>query len=179
MTKVHETKKCDICDLDFVKGNLAKHKRIHIVIKFECEKCGMLDKSPTDDSTQPRKRPVSASDGLECESFNIGGCSRTSLAVPVHVAPPISQGKQPLPLTLTWELDPTEEGHTRKASIGDKETTQGAVGPSLSQPVESWVPQEKDIPARSLQETKTPPLIPSHPHHQSHPNPNVKNSYRG
>jgi len=61
----------------------------------------LLDKSPTDDSTQPRKRPVSASDGLECESFNIGGCSRTSLAVPVHVAPPISQGKQPLPLTLT------------------------------------------------------------------------------
>ena len=117
----------------------------------------LLDKSPTDDSTQPRKWPVSASDGLECESFNIGGCSRTSLAVPVHVAPPISQGKQPLPLTLTWELDPTEEGHTRKASIGDKDPTQGAVGPSLSQPVESWVPQEKDIPERSLQETKTPP----------------------
>ena len=75
-------------------------------------------------------------------------------------APPQVQGAtwdMPLPLTLTWELDPTEEGHTRKASIGDKDPTQGAVGPSLSQSVESWVPQEKDIPERSLQETKTPP----------------------
>ena len=39
VTKVHETKKCDICDLDFAKGALARHKRIHLEIKFECEKC--------------------------------------------------------------------------------------------------------------------------------------------
>ena len=26
VTKVHETKKCDICDLDFAKGALARHK---------------------------------------------------------------------------------------------------------------------------------------------------------
>ena len=35
VTKVHETKKYDICDLDFAKGALARHKRIHL----ECEKC--------------------------------------------------------------------------------------------------------------------------------------------
>ena len=40
VTKVHETKKCDICDLDFAKGALARHKRIHLEIKFECEQCG-------------------------------------------------------------------------------------------------------------------------------------------
>ena len=40
VTKVHETKKCYICDLDFAKGALARHKRIHLEIKFECEQCG-------------------------------------------------------------------------------------------------------------------------------------------
>ena len=40
VTNVHETKKCDICDLDFAKGALARHKRIHLETKFECEQCG-------------------------------------------------------------------------------------------------------------------------------------------
>ena len=39
MTNVHETQKCNICDLDFVKGALPRHKIMHLEIKFECEKC--------------------------------------------------------------------------------------------------------------------------------------------
>ena len=36
---VHETKRCDVCDLDMAKGALSRHKKKHLEIKFECEKC--------------------------------------------------------------------------------------------------------------------------------------------
>ena len=39
VTNVHETQKCNICDLDMAKGALQRHKIKHREIKFECEKC--------------------------------------------------------------------------------------------------------------------------------------------
>ena len=39
VTNVHETQKCNICDLDMAKGVLQRHKMRHREIKFECEKC--------------------------------------------------------------------------------------------------------------------------------------------
>ena len=39
MINVHETKRCDVCDLDMAKGALSRHKKKHLEIKFECEKC--------------------------------------------------------------------------------------------------------------------------------------------